>query len=100
VFEHTFYVLEGILQVQLDTEIIHAGVGTSVFIPAGVVHTFANPYPQLARFLAIDAPAPTPAAVSKTTMMTMSRRFMGDPIVDWRMWCLQSRPLMPVVLPG
>jgi hypothetical protein len=39
---------------QLATEIIHAGVGTSVFIPAGIVHTFANPHARPARFLTID----------------------------------------------
>jgi mannose-6-phosphate isomerase-like protein (cupin superfamily) len=56
VFEHTFYVVEGYIQVQLDGEVIEAAVGTSVFIPAGVAHTFANPHPQPSRILAIDTP--------------------------------------------
>lgn len=56
VFEHTFYVLEGTVNVQLCDQVIQAGVGTSVFIPAGVAHTFSNPHQQPAKMLAVDAP--------------------------------------------
>jgi mannose-6-phosphate isomerase-like protein (cupin superfamily) len=56
VIAHTFYVLEGRLQVQLGTEVIQAGVGTSIFVPAGVAHTFANPHTQPTRILQIDSP--------------------------------------------
>ena len=46
----TFYVLEGTLQLLVGTETVKASAGTCVHVPAGAVHTFANPGPGPVRF--------------------------------------------------
>jgi mannose-6-phosphate isomerase-like protein (cupin superfamily) len=51
-----FYVLEGELEIINGTETVHAGPGTSVTVPPGIVHGFRNPGPGPARYLNIHAP--------------------------------------------
>lgn len=55
-FEHAWYVLEGMLQVQIDDENHQVGEGAFVYVPSGVAHTFANPGSTAVRMLAIDTP--------------------------------------------
>lgn len=50
-----FYVLEGELELRADGEVIRAGPGASVVVPAGVVHSFTSV--GRARFLNVHAPA-------------------------------------------
>jgi thiamine-phosphate pyrophosphorylase len=49
-----FYVLEGELELRVDDEVIHAGPGTSVVVPPGVVHEFTSV--GRAHFLNVHAP--------------------------------------------
>ena len=51
-----FYVLDGRLQITLDEEQQILDPGGFVLIPPGVIHTFANPDPQLGRYLNLHAP--------------------------------------------
>lgn len=53
---HTFYVIEGLVTIVVDGRFIKAEAGTSVYIPAGVVHQFSNPGQQRSRMLEIDTP--------------------------------------------
>lgn len=44
--EDSFYVLEGVLTVQLDDEIVELGPGDFVTAPPGVPHSFTNARPE------------------------------------------------------
>jgi quercetin dioxygenase-like cupin family protein len=52
-----FYVLDGVLSVQLGTETMQAGPGTFVCVPPGVIHTFSNRSDTAVRFLNLNTPA-------------------------------------------
>ncbi len=54
-----FYVLEGELALRLGAagERVLAPAGTLVLVPAGVIHSFANDGPAMARFLNFHAPS-------------------------------------------
>jgi mannose-6-phosphate isomerase-like protein (cupin superfamily) len=52
-----FYVLEGELEFDLESERRVVGPGGFVLVPPGVAHTFANPRTAPARFLNIYQPA-------------------------------------------
>jgi thiamine-phosphate pyrophosphorylase len=49
-----FHVLEGELEVRVDGDVLHAGPGASVAVPAGVAHAFATV--GQTRFLNVHAP--------------------------------------------
>jgi quercetin dioxygenase-like cupin family protein len=51
-----FYVLEGALEFELDSERVEATAGTFAAAPPGVVHTFRNAADQPVRFLNLHAP--------------------------------------------
>jgi mannose-6-phosphate isomerase-like protein (cupin superfamily) len=51
-----FYVLEGTLEFINGDKTLHAGAGTTVAVPPGIVHGFTNPGPGPARYLNIHAP--------------------------------------------
>lgn len=52
-----FYVLAGVLTVQVDDEVVTGGPGTWVFAPRDVPHTLANLGAESARVLCVFAPA-------------------------------------------
>jgi len=52
----SFYVLEGVLVVRLDTKEVEAAPGSFAFIPPGNVHTFSNPSAAPTRVLNLMAP--------------------------------------------
>jgi quercetin dioxygenase-like cupin family protein len=52
----SFYVLEGEAEFTLGDEVIHAGAGTWVAVPIGVVHGFRNAGDGELRILNIHAP--------------------------------------------
>lgn len=52
-----FYVLEGVLQMQLGQEVLDVQPGGFVFVPRGIAHRFGNPFPEFCRFLATFSPA-------------------------------------------
>ncbi len=56
-FDEVFFVLEGAPVFTLEGESITGAPGMVVTIPRGKVHTFGNPGPSPARFLAVSAPA-------------------------------------------
>jgi mannose-6-phosphate isomerase-like protein (cupin superfamily) len=53
--DHAFYVLEGEIQYQTGERMVRASAGSSVFVPHGVAHKFANPAANPARMLQIDS---------------------------------------------
>jgi quercetin dioxygenase-like cupin family protein len=55
-YDEAFYVLEGEIEYVLDEQRVTASSGTTVFVPAGVVHTFKNVGNADARHLVIHAP--------------------------------------------
>jgi uncharacterized cupin superfamily protein len=55
--EEAFYVLEGEIDYLTGTTWTTAGPGSTVFVPATVIHAFRNTSGQPARHLAIGAPA-------------------------------------------
>lgn len=54
--EEAFYVLEGEIDYLTGTTWVTAGPGSTVFVPATVIHAFRNTSGQPARHLAIGAP--------------------------------------------
>lgn len=54
--DHLFYVIDGVVSVQLESEWHDATPGTYVFIPAGTEHTFENRADTRAGFLSINNP--------------------------------------------
>lgn len=56
-FDEAFYVLDGEMLFQLDTEAVTAGEGELAFAPRGVPHTLANHSSAPARFLIVFTPA-------------------------------------------
>ncbi len=54
--DHAFYVLEGQVRIDVGERTVQASVGTLVFVPKGLVHSFSNPGAVWSRMLQIDAP--------------------------------------------
>jgi mannose-6-phosphate isomerase-like protein (cupin superfamily) len=54
--DEAWYVLEGTLAFQLGNQEVEASVGSAVFAPRGVPHTYWNPHPTPARYLLIMTP--------------------------------------------
>jgi quercetin dioxygenase-like cupin family protein len=52
----TYFILEGEYEVTLENRTVQARAGDLVFIPAGVLHTYANHTATPARMLTIFAP--------------------------------------------
>ena len=55
--EELFYILEGTVTMQIGDETVQAEPGTTLYVPTGVVHRFANETDREARFLFFAAPA-------------------------------------------
>jgi mannose-6-phosphate isomerase-like protein (cupin superfamily) len=51
--DEAWYVLEGVLRVQLGTSEVEAAAGSAVFVPRGTVHTYWNPGPGPVRYLLV-----------------------------------------------
>ena len=51
--DEAWHVLEGVLLFRFADRTIEARAGTTVFVPAGVAHTFHNPGPDEVRYLII-----------------------------------------------
>ncbi len=92
----SFYVLDGALSLQLGDERVHAGPGSYVLVPPGIVHAFRNESRRDVRVLNVIAPAgfeqhvrdsivtmapdaPDPEAVTK-----VSSRYDFEPARDTR----------------
>jgi len=57
--DEAFYVLDGSVAFLLDGEVTTCGPGSSVLVPRGVTHGFANPSAEPARLLVITTPGAT-----------------------------------------
>jgi mannose-6-phosphate isomerase-like protein (cupin superfamily) len=51
--DEAWYVLEGMLRVQVGDQEVEAGAGAGVFVPRGTPHTYWNPGPGPVRYLLI-----------------------------------------------
>jgi mannose-6-phosphate isomerase-like protein (cupin superfamily) len=51
--DEAWYVLEGILRVQVGTDEVEARAGSAVFVPRGTPHTYWNPGPGPVRYLLV-----------------------------------------------
>ena len=51
-----FYVLEGVLEVQLGANMLAAPAGTFAHVPRGITHTYRNPHDLGARMLVLLTP--------------------------------------------
>jgi mannose-6-phosphate isomerase-like protein (cupin superfamily) len=51
--DEAWYVLEGVLRVQVGTDEVEARAGSAVFVPRGKVHTYWNPGPGPVRYLLV-----------------------------------------------
>jgi mannose-6-phosphate isomerase-like protein (cupin superfamily) len=51
--DEAWYVLEGILRVQVGDAEVEARAGTAVFVPRGTPHTYWNPGPGRVRYLLV-----------------------------------------------
>ncbi len=49
--DEAWYVLEGVLRVQVGTDEVEARAGSAVFVPRGKAHTYWNPGPNPVRYL-------------------------------------------------
>jgi mannose-6-phosphate isomerase-like protein (cupin superfamily) len=54
--EDTFYVLSGVLTLQLGDEVVELQAGDYASAPAGVAHTFTNTRPEPARVINLMTP--------------------------------------------
>jgi len=51
--DEAWYVLEGVLRVQVGDEVVEARVGAGVFVVRGTKHTYWNPSPEPCRYLLV-----------------------------------------------
>ena len=51
--DEAWYVLEGVLRVQVGTSEVEAAAGSAVFVPRGAAHTYWNPGPGPVRYLLV-----------------------------------------------
>ena len=54
--DESFTVLDGAFEIMVGDDVVRCGPGDSVFVPRGVVHTFANIAATPSRFLSISNP--------------------------------------------
>ncbi|GAB3044955.1 cupin domain-containing protein [Spirosoma pulveris] len=84
---HTFYIIQGTVNIVLDRRVVEATEGTSVYIPTGVVHGFSNPGQEQACMLEIDMPGSF-----QDYFEALGRAFVpGEPIDQVRMARLQQQ---------
>lgn len=54
--DEAWYVVEGILRVQVGNEEVEARTGAAVFVPRGIPHTYWNPSSEPTRYLLVMTP--------------------------------------------
>ena len=54
--DEAWYVLEGVLCIQMGDHVVEARAGSGVLVPRGTSHTYWNPSPGLTRYLLIMTP--------------------------------------------
>jgi mannose-6-phosphate isomerase-like protein (cupin superfamily) len=63
-----FYVLGGVMSIEIEGKELEAGPGTMIFFPAGVPHRNWNAGTEATLHLAIQVPAPDPSVPFATTV--------------------------------
>lgn len=51
--DEAWYVLDGMLYVQVGEDVVEAPAGSAVFVPRNTPHTYWNPRPEPARYLLV-----------------------------------------------
>lgn len=55
--DEAYFVLDGVVEFRVDSDVSTGGVGGFYFVPAGEAHTFGNTSDRPARLLVLHAPA-------------------------------------------
>jgi len=55
--EEAYFVLDGVVEFQVDAKTFTAGSGAFVLVPSGQAHTFGNTSSEPARLLVLHSPA-------------------------------------------
>ena len=80
--DHAFYVVEGQVRIDVGERTVQASVGTLVFVPKGVVHSFANPGAVWSRMLQIDAPGGFEKFYEELAAAFPERKPIVDSVLD------------------
>jgi mannose-6-phosphate isomerase-like protein (cupin superfamily) len=80
-YDEAWFIIEGTMEFLLDGQRQRLGPGGFVFVPRGVVHSFANPGPAEARMLVIGS-RPTQVMVEEVGRLSEAGRLSPDTIME------------------
>jgi mannose-6-phosphate isomerase-like protein (cupin superfamily) len=80
-YDEAWFIIEGVVEFLLDGKRERLGAGGFVFVPRGVVHSFANPGPAEARMLVIGS-RPTQVMVEEVGRLSEAGRLSLDTIME------------------
>src|SRR5215831_1000082 len=80
-YDEAWFIIEGTVEFLLDGQRERQGAGGFVFVPRGVVHSFANPGPAEARMLVIGS-GPAQAMVEEVGRLSEAGRLSPDTIME------------------
>jgi mannose-6-phosphate isomerase-like protein (cupin superfamily) len=79
-YDEAWFIIEGTVEFLLNGQRERQGAGGFVFVPRGVVHSFANPGPAEARMLVIGS-GPAQAMVEEVGQLSEAGRLSPDTIM-------------------
>ena len=80
-YDQAWFIIEGVVEFLLDGQRERLGAGGFVFVPRGVVHSFANPGPEEARMLVMGS-RPTQEMVEEVGRLSEAGRLNPDTIME------------------
>ena len=80
-YDEAWFIIEGTVEFLLDGRRERLGAGGFVFVPRGVVHSFANPGPEQARMLVIGSD-PTQVMVEEVGRLSQAGRLSPDTVTE------------------
>jgi uncharacterized cupin superfamily protein len=80
-YDEAWFIIEGAVEFLLDGQRERQGAGGFVFVPRGVVHSFANPGPAEARMLVIGS-RPAQVMVEEVGRLAEAGRLSPDTITE------------------
>jgi Cupin domain len=80
-YDEAWFIIEGTMEFVLDGQRERQGAGAFVFVPRGVVHSFANPGPAEARMLVIGS-GPAQTMVEEVGRLSEAGRLSPDTIME------------------
>jgi len=80
-YDEAWFIIEGTVEFLLDGQRERQGAGGFMFVPRGVMHSFANPGPAEARMLVIGS-APAQAMVEEVGQLSEAGRFSPVTIME------------------